>query len=263
MANEAEIETHVAAVEQAYRDMIIGPNARIGGGSRLWTQFQDAIAAWRAQPSPERVLGVIERVNELATAGILLQDSSGLKLEYEPQPQDKKRIDFRFYLDVDQDGYAEVKTVQPRTDDSPENWHKYEERREHFTQNTEYIVNKSWLGAQIFGRSFSARAAFLRYALDFEEKLDAVQASAPGSGCLIFCGNGMDWHPSELEDFSDFYRTGKHRPDDPFAKMEAHYVEENKITLKGNIHSFGCLIRGHEDIQPRRWIFPVRGPRLP
>jgi predicted ATPase len=29
--------------------MISGPNARMEGGSRLWTQFQDAVAAWRAK----------------------------------------------------------------------------------------------------------------------------------------------------------------------------------------------------------------------
>ena len=73
-----------------------------------------------------------------------------------------------------QDGYAEVKTVQPRTEDSDANWKKYEERRERFTSKTDFIVGKDWLGAQIFGRSFSARASFLRYALEFEERLDAA-----------------------------------------------------------------------------------------
>jgi hypothetical protein len=264
MTLEAEIEAHIAAVEEAYRDLLTGPKARIEGGSRQWTQFQDAVASWRAQQGPERVLGVIERVNELVVAGILVNDPAVLRLEYEPQQvHSKQRIDFRLGLDVGQDGYAEVKTVQPQTGDNDENWKRYEDRRVHLTRNTDYIVSKDWLGARIFGRSFSARAAFLRYTLQFEEKLEAAQVSKPGTGCLIFCGNGMDWHPSELEDFADFYRTGKHRPDDPFAEIEAHHMQENSLVLRGNIHSFGCLIRGHEDIQPKRWIFPVRGPRLP
>jgi hypothetical protein len=264
MAIETEIEAHIGAIERAYRDMITGPSARIEGGSRLWAQFQDAVAAWRARPSSERVLGIIERVNELAVAGVFLKDASVLKLEYEPrQPHGEKRIDFRLGLDVGRGGYAEVKTVQPRTEDSDANWKKYEQRREHFTLNTDYIVREDWLGAQIFGKSFSARASFFRYTLEFEETLEAAQATAPGSGCLIFCGNGIDWHPSELEDFADFHRTGKHRPDDPFAEMESHHIEENGITLRGNIDSFGCLIRDHDGIQPKRWIFPVRGPRLP
>jgi hypothetical protein len=57
----------------------------------------------------------------------------------------------------------------------------------------------------------------MRYALQFEERLEAVQISSPGAGCLIFSGNGVDWNPSELEDFADFYLTRKHRPNDPFA----------------------------------------------
>jgi hypothetical protein len=62
MAIETEIEAHVAPIEEAYREIITGPNARIEGGSRLWTQFQDAVAAWRAKPLPKRVLAIIERV---------------------------------------------------------------------------------------------------------------------------------------------------------------------------------------------------------
>ena len=64
-----------------------------------------------------------------------------------------------------------------------------------------------------------------------------------------------------------FGRTLSHRqtPDRTIPSpemLEAHYIEEKKIALRRNIHSFGCLIRGHEDIQPKRWIFPVEGPRL-
>jgi hypothetical protein len=264
MTIETEIEAHIAAIEGDYREIISGPGARIEGGSRLWSQFQDAVAAWRAKPSPKRVLAIIERVNELVVARILMKDASIVKLEYEPrQLHDERRIDFRLGLDVGQTGHAEVKTVQPQTNDSDDNWEKYVERRQRFTPNADFFVQKEWLGAQLFGRSFSARAAFMHYALEFEERLDAIQASSPGAGCLIFCGNGIDWHPSELEDFADFYRTGKHRPDDPFAAMEAHHMQENNITLRKNIHSFGCLTRGHSDIQPSRWIVPVRGPRFP
>jgi hypothetical protein len=81
-------------------------------------------------------------------------------------------------------------------------------------------------------------ASFLRYALEFEEKLLAVQATSPGAGCLIFCGNGIDWHPSQLEDFADFYRTGEHRPDDSFAEMEADTWRRTTSCCAGiSIHS--------------------------
>lgn len=264
MSIEAEIEAHIAAIGGDYREIITGRSSRIEGGSRLWGQFEDAVAAWRARPSPNRVLAVIERVNELTVAGLFVKDDSIVKLEYEPRQTGLEgRIDFRLGLELGKTAHAEVKTVQPQTDDSDENWEKYEERREHFTPGAHFIVAKEWMGAQLFGRSFSARSAFLRYTLEFEERLHAVQTTSPGAGCLIFCGNGIDWHQSQLEDFADFYHGGKHRPDDSFGEMERHHMTQNNITLRRNIHSFGCLTRGHSDLQPSRWIVPVRGPRFP
>lgn len=196
-------------------------------------------------------------------AGILIKDATIVKLEYEPrEPGIEGRIDFRLGLDIGVNGHAEVKTVQPQTDDSDQNWEKYEERREFLAPGTNFIVQKEWMGAQLFGRSFTARASFLRYALEFEEKLVAVQATSPGAGCLIFCGNGIDWNPSELEDFADFYRTGRHRPDDPYASMEADHMKKKNIALRRNIDSFGCLTRGNSDLQ-FRWNVPVIGPRFP
>src|ERR1700733_448736 len=169
MTIETEIEAHIATIEGIYRESIAGPDARIAARSRLWTLFQDAVAAWRAKPAPRRVLAIIERVNELMVAGILLKDTSIVKLDYEPRLSGNEgRIDFRLGLDMGKDGHAEVKTVQPQTDDSDENWDKYEERRELLTPNADFIVQKEWMGAQLFGRSFSARAAFMRYTLEFE-----------------------------------------------------------------------------------------------
>ncbi|MBK3662560.1 hypothetical protein JJE66_15065 [Bradyrhizobium diazoefficiens] len=54
-----------------------------------------------------------------------------VKREYEPrEPGIEGRMDSLLRLDVGQDGRAEVKTVQPQTDDSDENWEKYKERSE-------------------------------------------------------------------------------------------------------------------------------------
>lgn len=53
----------------------VRPNASIEGSSRLWAPFQDAVAAWRAKPSPKRVLPITERVSELTVAGINLNRS--------------------------------------------------------------------------------------------------------------------------------------------------------------------------------------------
>src|SRR5262249_51648136 len=64
---------------------------------------------------------------------------------------------------------------------------------------------------------------------------------------LIFCGNEFAWHRSDLEDFADFYHTGRHSADDPFALMEQHYLKENGVQLERNIDHFGFLKRLHRD----------------
>lgn len=53
MSIETEVEAHIAAIEDAYRDAIIGPMARIEGGSRLWNQFERnaAVSLWTTDSS--------------------------------------------------------------------------------------------------------------------------------------------------------------------------------------------------------------------
>lgn len=67
------------------------------------------------------------------------QEPTIVKREYEPrEPGIEGRLDSRPRLDVGQDGRAEVKTVQPQTDDSHENWEKYKERSELFTPGANF-----------------------------------------------------------------------------------------------------------------------------
>lgn len=77
---------------------------------------------------------------------------------------------------------------------------------------------------------------------------------------LVFCGTGMEWHRSELEDFADFYRTGRHRQDDPFAAMEAEALRNSGNPLQRNIAAFGFLRRHMPGTTAEEWIPDVRGP---
>ena len=95
-----------------------------------------------------------------------------------------------------------------------------------------FILEKEWMGGAIYGNVFASRSHFLDYTLDFETRLAVAQAIKPGHGILIFCGTGFAWHKSNLEDFADFYMTGTHRGDDPFALMEQHHVKEEEIKLR-------------------------------
>jgi hypothetical protein len=259
-----EIEQHIAAVEAFYGPLITDSDSRLEGGTKLWAQFTDAVAAYRKH-GKAAFTAVIERVNELAVARIILNDPSlpSCKVFYEPQiAADDRRIDFVVPAAEGGSLYIEVKTVRPTAGDSEENWQKYEARKERHTENVSYLVDKNWLGAAIYGNSFSARSKFMQYTRDFEARLAEAHKVQPGRGFLVFCGSGMEWHRSELEDFADFYLTGRHRQDDPFAKMEAEALTKGSIELKRNIAAFGFVKRPMDCITEEKWIADVRGPLL-
>ena len=75
---------------------------------------------------------------------------------------------------------------------------------------------------------------------------------------MIFCGTGFAWHKSNLEDFADFYLTGIHRGDDPFALMEQHHIKKEKIKLRRNIGHFAFLRRHIEKPETEEFHFPIR-----
>ena len=79
---------------------------------------------------------------------------------------------------------------------------------------------------------------------------------------LVFCGTGFPWHLSNLEDFVDFYRVGTHRQDDPFALMELHHIEHEKLSLLRNIDHFAFLRRATEQGKITSFEWPVRGPKF-
>jgi hypothetical protein len=253
--------TSIVAVERHYWPVLVGAT-RLHGGDRLWRQFEDVVRSYR---SSGNVLPVVEKVNELAVAGILLDDPSlaDRPIHYEPEiTADGRRIDFVVSEVEAGNLYVEVKTVHPRTQDTDENWNKVESRQKHHQAGVHYIVQKEWMGATLYGNSFAARGKFLDYTREFEPRLAGANEIAPGRGVLVFCGNGFAWDLSELEDFADFYHTGRHRSDDPFAKMEAHSLTEERIELRRNIASLGYVKRGHPDVAAEKWVASVRGPSL-
>jgi hypothetical protein len=258
-----EVEAHIAAVETFYRPTILGPGSRLEGGPKLWRQFEGARDAFR--PGTPSFQPVYERINEMAAAQILLTDDSlaAAKVAYEPSiAADESLIDFVVSMPDGRTIYIEVKTIHPRTEDGDASWGKYEQRRAHHPEHVAYLVQKDWLGGQIYGDSFSARGAFMTYARQFEERLAAATAVRPGEGILMICGTGFPWHRSELEDFADFYRSGQHRADDPFAKMEAHSIATGSIVLRRNISEFAFLKRPMDRVAAQAWCAKVRGPAL-
>jgi hypothetical protein len=259
------IERHITAVAAAYRPLIIGDGSRREGGSKLWGQFTDAVAAYRRH-GKDVLPAIIERVNEMAVARILIDGPTFArgKILYEsPIAADGRRIDFvRPEAEGGGNLYVEVKTVRPTAEDSEDNWKKYEARKARHSDHVTYHVEKRWMGAAIYGNAFSARSKFMEYTRDFETRLTEADKVQPGRGLLVFCRSGLQWEASELEDFADFYLTGRHRQDDPFANMEAEALRTGNIELKRNIAAFGFMKRPMNCITEEEWIPDVRGPIL-
>lgn len=257
---DEQLRAIIERARELYKPILTGPGSRITRGHVLFQQFEDAARiAESDETQGERQL--FERVNELAVAKIMADDG-GLKgsITYEPAllPSGRK-IDFVADRGKD-NSYVEVKSIRPSTVDNEKSWAQYEKRRKLHPEQANFITQKEWMGGKLYGDTFSSRAKFLEYALDFEDRLTEAKKVRPGPGLLVMCGNGMSYHRSNLEDFADFYHAGKHRQDDPFANMEAHSIAEKGVELRRNIDNFGYLRRHWNIAEHSEFVWPVRGP---
>jgi hypothetical protein len=256
-------EYTAALIEEAraiYRPILNGEASRITRGSVLWDQFESAVAlCGKDAKAGDRALG--ERVNEMAVAKVLAEDKGLTRaITYEPALlPDGRKIDFVAERAED-NAYVEVKTVHPDIADTEEAWNRYEERRKLHPPQANFVVKKDWMGGRLYGNTFASRSRFLEYSLEFETRLASAKQIKPGPALLVFCGNGVRWHSSDLEDFVDYYHAKKHRQDDPFANMESHHIVQEKINLLRNIDNFAYLIRRMESAERSKFVWPVRGP---
>jgi ribosomal protein L30 len=231
---QIDIRHFAQEVRAEYQHVIVGPTSRITRGEVLWDRFEDAGKRCLADPDrDDREL--TECVNEIAVAALLATDKAlvGRRIEYEPPLlPDGRRIDF--VVDRGADNlYIEVKTVRPKTADGDAAWEKFLRLKKYHPKTIDYMVTREGMGGAIHGNEYAARAHFLDYTLAFEERLAAAKAIKPGPGIVVFCGNGFAWRLSNLEDFADFYRTGRHRADDPFGPMEQHHIQDTGSNSNG------------------------------
>ncbi len=260
MCDDGEIL--IAEVIALYEAVLRGSASRIIGGERLWGQFEAVLRAARlGQEGADRQL--CERINELAIAKFLADDKTITgEIAYEPDilPSERK-VDFVVERSEDR-MYVEVKSIYPNTADTQANWERYLQLREYHPENVNFVVEQDWLGGMIYGNTFAARSKLLDYSLAFEERLPEAKQEVPGPGILVFCGSGFHWRVSDLEDFSDFYHSGCHRADDPFARMEQHEIEAQGLSLRRSIDHFSFLKRSTCRAEFTRVYFPVKGPDL-
>lgn len=240
-------------------------SSRLKRYEKLLNKFETECKAWRNEHI-NHVRGITEVVNELCFADHILNDKTVRDAEYEPSiGNTNKTIDF-LIIPADSEVpdariFYDVKTIHPKERDR---WDQYEmsKAKGRFTPGTELVLDSKWMGGEIFHNFFAARGKFLEYTLECEEKIRHIVNSQDCRFGMVFCGDGFQWHRDQLEDFADFYFSGRHRPDDDFGTMEAHYLEYKKITLDHTINAFCILERKKPQIDIKLYR-NVRGPKFP
>ena len=207
---------------------------------------------------------ITEITNELGFGYLIFtcrEKSNYRQLEYEPIPDkdnNGKTIDFKI-LKENCIKYVDLKTIHPKPQDD---WKKFKNivLRKLFPNHIGIVIDKKWLGGEIWHDLYNSRQAMLDYTIELEEKIKNYNISENTKIGMTFCKNNSFWSLTDLEDFADFYKARCHNPDDIFAKMEKHYVKKNNINLERNIDFFCYLERDVTKTIATKFYWNVHGP---
>lgn len=256
-----QIEFYRMQVTTTFGELLARETSRFPDGHRLLRRLNETVDQ-ALTGSPFRM--VSEAHNELCIARALLLNKAPrfASLAYEPVLTGcVKSIDF---CGVSADGltvFVDVKTIMPEPKDR---WEQFERARTENRFPDNHIVGlfKEWMGGEIWHGWFAGRARMLEYTLELEEKIrdSDLKRRKDTVFILAFCGTGFHWHESHLEDFADFYRSGRYRSDDSFAEMEAHFMKEQKLCLERTVTAFACMHRKRTAVLPTSMHWNVRGP---
>jgi hypothetical protein len=239
------MNTHATGVGEAFA-AVFQTDARFPDWRRLMDRFTEGVSSV-LKHGFSKFSAVEEAHNELCIAAALLANSTlrFARVEYEPRLDGcSQSIDFRATAEGGPTVYVDVKTIQPRARDR---WDHFERAKEEkwLPDNVSVVLSKSWLGGEIWHSKFAARSRMLEYTRGLEKKIAGAGLAGHEDTLVIlaFCGSGFHWRVDELQDFVAFYRTGRHRGDDPLAKVESDYIQREKISLAGTITRFACMRR--------------------
>jgi hypothetical protein len=258
------LEEYRAEVVRTFSKVFADAADRFTDGDRLLRRFNEAVDSVRNGSS---FRAVDEAHNELCIARALLSNTKPrfASLTYEPRlPGCARTIDFRAVTGDGCTVFVDVKTIKP---EPKERWEQFERamREGWFPQNVNLAVSKEWMGGEIWHQMFAARSRMLEYTLELESKIRdcGLRDQENTLFILALCGAGFHWHESELEDFVAFYKTGRHRSDDPLSKVEANYIQEENLSLDRTVSRFASMRRQQWDVLQARLNWNVRPPKDP
>jgi hypothetical protein len=237
------LEKFLTLVDQAVVPTIKQAGNRFTRRQSLLDAYQSACETWR-DGNVQHIRDIMTRVNELCIAKLMLEDLTVSQVEYEvPLAGVSKTIDFqvRPVSHPQVRLFYDVKTVQPEEGDA---WERYEKAKREgwFMPGTELILEQEWMGREIAHEKFAARQRFIEHALQLEEKIESTADRDQSYFRLVFCGDGMQWHETELEDFAESYFLGTFQWDH-FARMQTHWLKEHGRPFQRSITGFCAGIR--------------------
>lgn len=255
------IENYRAEVVKNFGEIFAADTGRFLDGDRLLLRFNEAVhRALAGFPLAE--MGEAHNEMCIARALLLNKEPRFSSLAYEPPlPGCAKTIDFCGVSTEGLNVYVDVKTIAPVPKDR---WEQFEQAQKEkwFPENVRVGLIEGWMGGVIWHGWIAGRGRMLEYTLELEQKIreSGLRGRKNTNVILALCGNGIHWQESQLEDFADFYRYGRHRFDDSFARMEAHFIEKRKIVLERTVTSIAYMERKTRAILPHITRWNVRGP---
>ncbi len=261
----ASIRSYEASVMNVYGSAFDRAGDRFTGSGSLLGRFAGAIRSlllygWRVYSN------VYEYHNELCIAGQLLANLNPqfTLIEYEPKLNGSaKSIDFHARTHDGLTLHVDVKTIKPIRID---HWEKFEKKLQEgrFPKNVHVGLSREWGGGEIWHSMYTTRERILEHTLSLEKKIRLCNLSGKNAAFILaLCGEGAEWREDALEDFVAFYRTGRHRADDPFSSMETNYIEEKQISFERTISRFASMNRPPFEVEPKRLNWDVQPPKFP
>lgn len=258
------LEEYRAEVVRTFSKVFADAADRFTDGDQLLRRFNEAVDSVRNGSS---FRAVDEAHNELCIARALLSNTTPrfASLAYEPHlPGCARSIDFRAMADDGCTAFVDVKTIKPEPTDR---WKQFERalREGWFPKEVVLALSKDWMGGEIWHQMFAARARMLEYTLELESKIRdcGLKGRENTLFILALCGAGFHWHEDELQDFVQFYKTGRHRSDDTLGRIESNYIREENIILDRTVSRFACMRRRQGGIFQTRLNWNVRPPKDP
>jgi hypothetical protein len=235
-------------------------DTRFAGAKAVVGLFEDGVVRWRRGGS---FRSVINDANELGAAVAILNDMRPQdRLLYEPKlTQTSKSIDFCVVWADGTRSWIDMKTVAPQWKNDTAAWEQFSRIASDFPDSATLIVDRDFCGAALGNQFLKARWSLIQRTIELEAKMALLAPAEKGPVRLLVCNEGA-WHEDALEDFADFYFSGRFRSDDWAQNAIARYMAERNLVFQRSLTGFCYLERRHDETSARRFTVDVRGPRL-